>query len=196
MSASPESLGFTPYELDNDLEGFKRSIASKLAYTVGKDSSNATRQDWYAAMCLALRDRLFMRWHDTQQRIREKDARKVFYLSLEFLMGRSMTNAAVNLDLDDSLRAMLMQVGDTLEHVAWMETDAGLGNGGLGRLAACFLDSMATLDLAGFGYGIPLRLRPFPSGDRSQRRTDREAEYLVALSQPLGDQARGHPLPG
>ena len=154
MAATPESLGFNPYELNDDMEGFKRSIASKLAYTVGKDSGNATRQDWYSAMCLALRDRLFMRWHDTQQRIREKDARKVFYLSLEFLMGRSMANAAVNLDLDDSLRSMLLEVGDSLEHVAWMETDAGLGNGGLGRLAACFLDSMATLDLAGFGYGI------------------------------------------
>ena len=154
MAATPESLGFTPYELSDDMDGFKRSIASKLAYTVGKDSGNATPQDWYSAMCLALRDRLFMRWHDTQQRIREKDARKVFYLSLEFLMGRSMTNAAVNLDLDDSLRSMLIEVGNSLEHVAWMETDAGLGNGGLGRLAACFLDSMATLDLAGFGYGI------------------------------------------
>jgi starch phosphorylase len=121
---------------------------------VGKDSTNATRRDWYAALCLALRDRLLNRWHDTQKRIRDKDARKVYYLSLEFLMGRGMTNAAVNLDLDDTLRTMLKEVGDNLEHVAWMETDAGLGNGGLGRLAACFLDSMATLDLAGFGYGI------------------------------------------
>ena len=83
MAATPESLGFNPYALRDDMEGFKRSIASKLAYTVGKDSGNATRQDWYSAMCLALRDRLFMRWHDTQQRIREKDARKVFYLSLK-----------------------------------------------------------------------------------------------------------------
>jgi starch phosphorylase len=154
MAADPESLGFTPYDLRDDLENFKRSIASKLAYTVSKDSDNATRWDWYSAMCLALRDRLLNRWHDTQKRIREKDARKVYYLSLEFLMGRGMTNAAVNLDLDETLRDMLKEVGDNLEHVAWMEKDAGLGNGGLGRLAACFLDSMATLDLAGFGYGI------------------------------------------
>jgi starch phosphorylase len=154
MAADPESLGFTPFDLRDDMDSFKRSIASKLAYTVGKDSSNATRRDWYSALCLALRDRLLDRWHDTQKRIREKDARKVYYLSLEFLMGRGMTNAAVNLDLEDTLRDMLKEVGDNLEHVAWMETDAGLGNGGLGRLAACFLDSMATLDLAGFGYGI------------------------------------------
>ena len=100
MAATPESLGFTPYDLTDDLEGFKRSIASKLAYTVGKDSSNATRQDWYSAMCLALRDRLLMRWHHTQQRIRENDARKVFYLSLEFLMGRALNNAILNLELD------------------------------------------------------------------------------------------------
>ena len=107
-----------------------------------------------SALCLVLRDRLVSRWHDTQKRIRNQGSRKVYYLSLEFLMGRGMTNAAVNLDLDRRLRDMILEVGDTLEDVARLEGDAGLGNGGLGRLAACFLDSMATLDLAGFGYGI------------------------------------------
>jgi starch phosphorylase len=157
MSPDPIEMGFEPFplaELTTDRAGFKRSIATKLAYSIGKDPMTASRYDWYCALCLVLRDRLLSRWHDTQARIREKGARRVYYLSLEFLMGRGMTNAAVNLDLDHALRDMIKEVGDTLENVAWMEGDAGLGNGGLGRLAACFLDSMATLDIAGFGYGI------------------------------------------
>jgi starch phosphorylase len=157
MAADPVDLGFRPFqlaELRTDRDGFKRSIATKLAYSIGKDPQTATRYDWYCALCLVLRDRLLSRWHDTQERIRRNGTRRVIYLSLEFLMGRGMTNAAVNLDLDHELRDLIKEVGDNLEDVAMLEGDAGLGNGGLGRLAACFLDSMATLDLAGFGYGI------------------------------------------
>ncbi|MGD8978398.1 MAG: glycogen/starch/alpha-glucan phosphorylase [Gammaproteobacteria bacterium] len=157
MAVDPAQFGFTPFqlaELQTDKEGFKRSIATKLAYSLGKDPGTASRYDWYSALCLVLRDRLVSRWHDTQKRIRNHGSRKVYYLSLEFLMGRGMTNAAVNLDLDQHLRDLIMEVGDSLEDVAGLEGDAGLGNGGLGRLAACYLDSMATLDLAGFGYGI------------------------------------------
>jgi starch phosphorylase len=145
---------FLPFPLLEDKTGFQRSVASKLAYSVGMDPDTAGRYDWYTALCLVLRDRLLARWHDTQKRIRETGARKVHYFSLEFLIGRTMTNAAVNLDLDETLRELLAEVGSSLEDVAMLERDAGLGNGGLGRLAACFLDSMATLDLAGFGYGI------------------------------------------
>ncbi len=157
MAVDPAQFGFEPFqlaELRTDEAGFKRSIATKLAYSIGKDPLTATRYDWYCALCLVLRDRLVSRWHNTQQRIRTGKARKVYYLSLEFLMGRGMTNAAVNLDLDHELRDLIKEVGDSLEDVASLEGDAGLGNGGLGRLAACFLDSMATLDIAGFGYGI------------------------------------------
>ena len=145
---------FVPFRLLEDRTGFQRSVASKLAYSVGMDPDTADRYDWYTALCLVLRDRLLARWHDTQKRIRETGARKIHYFSLEFLIGRTMTNAAVNLDLDETLRDLLMEVGASLEDVASLERDAGLGNGGLGRLAACYLDSMATLDLAGFGYGI------------------------------------------
>ncbi len=157
MAVDPVDLGFRPFqlaELRTDRDGFKRSIATKLAYSIGKDPQTATRYDWYCALCLVLRDRLLSRWHDTQDRIRRNGSRRVVYLSLEFLTGRGMTNAAVNLDLDHELRDLIKEVGDSLEDVAMLEGDAGLGNGGLGRLAACFLDSMATLDLAGFGYGI------------------------------------------
>ena len=157
MTAGPLELGFEPFqlaEIRTDKEGFKRSIGTKLAYSIGKDPQTATRYDWYCALCLVLRDRLLSRWHDTQQRIRKRGTRRVYYLSLEFLMGRGMTNAAVNLDLDHDLRDLIKEAGDSLEDVAGLEGDAGLGNGGLGRLAACFLDSMASLDIAGFGYGI------------------------------------------
>jgi glycogen phosphorylase len=149
---TPEStlaapLGFDPTSLRQD-------TLEKLLYGVGKDVDNATLHDLYSAVAITIRERLLARWHQTQRRIRTQNARKVYYLSLEFLMGRTMLNAAINLDLDDSARALLEEIGVRLERLVEEEQDAGLGNGGLGRLAACFLDSMATLDLAGFGYGI------------------------------------------
>ena len=146
-STLPEPLGFDDTSLRHD-------TLKKLLYGVGKDVDNATLHDLYSAVAMALRERLVGRWHQTQRRIRHRQPRKVYYLSLEFLMGRTLLNAAINLDLDASARALLEEIGVHLERLVEEEQDAGLGNGGLGRLAACFLDSMATLDLAGFGHGI------------------------------------------
>jgi starch phosphorylase len=146
-STLPEPLGFDDTSLRHD-------TLKKLLYGVGKDVDNATLHDLYSAVAMALRERLVGRWHETQRRIRHRQPRKVYYLSLEFLMGRTLLNAAINLDLDASARALLEEIGVRLERLVEEEQDAGLGNGGLGRLAACFLDSMATLDLAGFGHGI------------------------------------------
>jgi glycogen phosphorylase len=146
-STLPEPLGFDESSLRHD-------TVNKLLYGVGKDVDNATIHDLYSAVAMGLRERLLGRWHETQRRIRSRNPRKVYYLSLEFLMGRTLLNAAINLDLDASARTLLEEIGVRLERLAEEEQDAGLGNGGLGRLAACFLDSMATLDLAGFGYGI------------------------------------------
>ena len=143
----PEALGFDDSSLRHD-------TLVKLLYGVGKDIDNATLHDLYSAVAMAIRERLVGRWHETQRRIRAQQSRKVYYLSLEFLMGRTLLNAAINLDLDANTRALLEEIGVRLERLVEEEQDAGLGNGGLGRLAACFLDSMATLDLAGFGYGI------------------------------------------
>jgi starch phosphorylase len=143
----PQPLGF-------DADSLRRDTLRKLLYSVGKDMGNATLHDLYSAVALTLRDRLLGRWHETQRRIRSRNPRKVYYLSLEFLMGRTLLNAAVNMDLDENSRVLLEEIGVRLEQLVEEEQDAGLGNGGLGRLAACFLDSMATLDLAGFGYGI------------------------------------------
>lgn len=147
QSTLPEPLGFDDSSLRHD-------TLKKLLYGVGKDVDTATLHDLYSAVALAIRDRLVGRWHETQRRIRRQGSRKVYYLSLEFLMGRTLLNAAINLDLDASARKLLEEIGVRLERLVEEEQDAGLGNGGLGRLAACFLDSMATLDLAGFGYGI------------------------------------------
>jgi glycogen phosphorylase len=146
-SSLPEPLGFDESSLRSD-------TLRKLLYEVGKDIDTATLHDLYSAVAMTIRDRLLGRWHETQRRIRSRQPRKVYYLSLEFLMGRAMLNAAINLELDQSARVLLREIGVRLERLAEEEQDAGLGNGGLGRLAACFLDSMATLDLAGFGYGI------------------------------------------
>jgi glycogen phosphorylase len=147
QSTLPEPLGF-------DDDSLRHDTLKELLYGVGKDVDTATLHDLYSAVALAIRDRLVGRWHETQRRIRNQEARKVYYLSLEFLMGRTLLNAAINLDLDVSARKLLEEIGVRLERLVEEEQDAGLGNGGLGRLAACFLDSMATLDLAGFGYGI------------------------------------------
>jgi starch phosphorylase len=101
-----------------------------------------------------IRDRLAERWASTQRRYHEQDAKRVYYLSLEFLMGRALGNALINLDLTEPTMEALDPLGYRLEELEEMEPDAGLGNGGLGRLAACYLDSMATLGIAGYGYGI------------------------------------------
>ena len=108
----------------------------------------------YRALALAVRDRLMADWRNTQAQLNRTADRRVYYLSLEFLIGRSLTNAIANLDLDDDTRSALHQFGTTLEELAENEIDAGLGNGGLGRLAACFLDSCANLQLPVMGYGL------------------------------------------
>ncbi|MEL7449883.1 MAG: glycogen/starch/alpha-glucan phosphorylase [Pseudomonadota bacterium] len=143
-----------PLDPAMDKQGVAVALAGRMAYGLGNDSGNATRRDWYNALALTVRERLMSRWLATQRRYASAEAKKVYYLSLEYLIGRSLTNATMNLDMDDTLREVLMEVGVSLEDLREVEPDAGLGNGGLGRLAACYLDSMATCQLPGFGYGI------------------------------------------
>jgi len=122
--------------------------------TLGRDQSSNTHHYLFNAAALTVRDRLVERWRATRVRYTEERPKRVAYLSLEFLMGRALTNAVLNLDMQDALRNSLLRYGVTLEELAEEERDAGLGNGGLGRLAACFLDSCATLGLPVTGYGI------------------------------------------
>ena len=140
-----------PSSLALDLE---QAIVAKLLYTVGKDPAHAHLHDWYAATALALRDRIVDRWLATTRRVRSEGRKRVHYLSLEFLIGRLLTDTASNLGLTEACREALRRLGVDLDELRQIEPDAALGNGGLGRLAACFMESMATVGLAGFGYGI------------------------------------------
>ena len=129
-------------------------FAEHLEFTLVKDKNTATGADAYTALSLAVRDRMVRSWLRTQKTYHDKDAKRVYYLSLEYLMGRILGNALINLDYYNECREILDRDGYDLEEIMENEHDMGLGNGGLGRLAACYLDSMATLQLPAFGYGI------------------------------------------
>lgn len=137
-----------------DVNQIKKSFNRHLHYTLVKDRNVSTPRDYYFALAHTVRDHLVSRWIRTQQHYYEKDPKRVYYLSLEYYMGRSLTNTMINLGIQTSCDEALYQLGLDIEELESIEEDAGLGNGGLGRLAACFLDSMATLGMAAYGYGI------------------------------------------
>jgi glycogen phosphorylase len=139
----------------NDKESVRTSILRHLEYTLGELPRHVDG-NWepYVSLALAVRDRMVDNWIRTQESYYDQDAKRVYYLSLEFLMGRTLGNAMLNLDVTEACRQALTDLGYTLEELRDAEWDAGLGNGGLGRLAACFLDSLATLQLPAYGYGI------------------------------------------
>ncbi|HEY5719247.1 MAG TPA: glycogen/starch/alpha-glucan phosphorylase, partial [Gammaproteobacteria bacterium] len=137
-----------------DAAALRRSIANHLTYTVGKDPITATDRDWFFALAHATRDRLAERWMETMRRLYRTGTKRVYYLSLEYLIGRLLSTGLHNIGLFDEARAALADLGLDFDRLRAMEPDAALGNGGLGRLAACLLDSMATLRLPGYAYGI------------------------------------------
>ena len=137
-----------------DVESLQLSFVNHLEYSCAKDEYSATDLDLFKSLAYTARDRLIERWVETQQSYYDQDAKRVYYLSLEFLIGRTLGNSLINLDLYENVNRALLDLGYSLEDLQEMEWDAGLGNGGLGRLAACFLDSMATLELPAYGYGI------------------------------------------
>ncbi|MCB1645590.1 MAG: glycogen/starch/alpha-glucan phosphorylase [Pseudomonadales bacterium] len=130
------------------------ALRQHFEVTLGRDELETSHYYLYQALALTIRDQMVSRWRTTRQRYREEQPRRISYLSMEFLMGRSLNNALLNLDLEDATRKALSQFACDLETVEEEEMDAGLGNGGLGRLAACFLDSCATLELPVTGYGL------------------------------------------
>lgn len=140
--------------LGMDAASIKTSFKNHMEYSLGKDEFTATEHDCYSSMALATRDRLIERWITTQQTYYNKNAKRVYYLSLEFLIGRTLGNSLINLDLYTEATKAMKEMGYTLEELRETEWDAGLGNGGLGRLAACFMDSLATLEIPAVGYGI------------------------------------------
>ncbi|MDO9597478.1 MAG: glycogen/starch/alpha-glucan phosphorylase [Azoarcus sp.] len=140
--------------LSRDVAAFKRAISNKLMYQVGKNPESANAEDWLHAVSYAVRDHLVERWMKTIRAGYKQDVKRVYYLSMEFLIGRTFSNALLALDLMPTVRQALVELEVDAEALLEFEPDAALGNGGLGRLAACFLDSMATLGIPGFGYGI------------------------------------------
>ena len=140
--------------VEMSVAGLQEDYAHHLRYTLAKDENTATARDRYLAFAFAIRDRITERWMDTQAEYHKQNSKYVYYLSLEFLIGRLLGNNVINLKADQLCHDALKAFGIDWNTLRDFETDAGLGNGGLGRLAACYLDSMSTLDLAAMGYGI------------------------------------------
>ena len=139
---------------DDDVAAIRRALIAKLAYDVGKDPIVASPHDWYVATALAVRDRIVDCWFPSTREIYASKRKRVYYLSLEFLIGRLLFDAMNNLQLTETVRAALAELGVDLDELREIEPDAALGNGGLGRLAACFMESMSSLAIAAYGYGI------------------------------------------
>ena len=153
MSLKDSSIFFTDKE---QLESYSlaNQFAEHLEFILVKDKLSATHDDIYYSISMSVRDRLVRKWLRTMHKYNVDDVKRVYYLSLEFLMGRLLGNALINMDYYDESYNILKEAGYHLEESRDQEHDMALGNGGLGRLAACFLDSMATLELPAFGYGI------------------------------------------
>ncbi len=138
----------------DDVAAFRATVVEKLFYFVGKDAPHAYERDWLVATALATRDHIVGHWMDSTRRTYREGHKRVYYFSFEFLIGRQLVDALSNLGLLETARAALADLGVDLDKLRKLEPDPGLGNGGLGRLAACFLESMSTLKIPAYGYGI------------------------------------------
>ncbi|MFO7848441.1 MAG: glycogen/starch/alpha-glucan phosphorylase [Spirochaetia bacterium] len=137
-----------------DKDSLSWGFAEHMKYSQGVDRYSSISHDRFMALAHTVRDRIMHQWMKTKQFHHEQNSKRVYYLSLEFLMGRAMGNNVINMELEDEVKAAMEQMGYSYEELVEQEVDAGLGNGGLGRLAACFLDSMATMQLPAYGYGL------------------------------------------
>ncbi len=154
MSKQKKPDHFDYQRLGIDEPSIRHSLANRLTYTVGKDPATATDRDWFLALAHAVRDRMVDRWMETMRSYYREDAKRIYYFSLEFLIGRMLVNSMSNVGFYEECREALEDLGLDIDELKEIESDAALGNGGLGRLAACFLDSMATLGIPGYGCGI------------------------------------------
>ncbi|GLS14112.1 glycogen/starch/alpha-glucan phosphorylase [Hydrogenophaga electricum] len=185
-NTAPETIAAAPtapfeYDhLENSVEALRKSIANRLVYAVGKDLRSATKRDWMFALFHAVRDRCMDRWRQSLAAAQDADAKRVYYLSMEFLTGRALTNALLAAGIYDAARTACTQLGADFDALIDMESDAGLGNGGLGRLAACFLDSLATLGLPGMGYGIRYDYGMFAQRIQDGRQVEEPDYWLVS----------------
>ncbi len=142
------------HRVEMTVDGLKGDFAFHIRYSQCKEYQNATTHDLYLAFANCVRDRLIERWLETQSYYRNNNVKRVYYMSLEFLIGRLLGNNVINLKMEDICDKALKDFGVDWNELRDMESDAGLGNGGLGRLAACFLDSLSTLNIPAMGYGL------------------------------------------
>jgi starch phosphorylase len=177
--STPQQSGFNYEYLGSDTKAIQRSVSNHLVYTIGKDPLTATDHDWMMAFSHVVRDRLIERWMETQRNYYRHDAKRVYYLSMEFLIGRSLVNSLLNMDIYDACSEALYKLGIELERLRNLEHDAALGNGGLGRLAACFLDSMASLNIPGYGYGIRFEYGMFRQKIEDGQQVELPENWLV-----------------
>ena len=152
--ARPDADAPTSAPERDAVAAFRTAVVDKLTYMVGRDANYAREHDWFMATALAVRDRIVDRWREATRKTFGDGRKRVYYFSLEFLIGRMLFDALGNLGLTATAREALRGLGVDLDRLRALEPDAPLGNGGLGRLAACFMESMATLGIAAHGYGI------------------------------------------
>ncbi len=165
-----------PHRRESDQ--IQKQILAKLTYSIGKDRVVAKRHDWLAATILTLRDSVIDRWMESTREAYHAKSKRVFYLSLEFLIGRLLRDALSNLELTEAYRVALQDLGVDLNLVEELEPDAALGNGGLGRLAACFMESMASLNIPAYGYGIRYNHGLFRQGMKDGWQTELPETWL------------------
>ncbi|WP_018387230.1 glycogen/starch/alpha-glucan phosphorylase [Ancylobacter sp. FA202] len=154
MLDTPENSARPISAQGDEVAKFRAAVISKLTYAVGKNPAAASDRDWFLATAFATRDRIVDRWITSTRQTYSEGRKRVYYLSLEFLIGRLLFDALTNIEMLETARSALGDLGVDLDRLRQVEPDAALGNGGLGRLAACFMDSMATLSIAAYGYGI------------------------------------------
>ena len=178
MSKKPKNALLAHETIGLDAASIRQSFVDRLTYSVAKDEFTATDRDWFFTAAYVARDRMIDRWMETMRSYYVNDAKRIYYFSMEFLMGRTLMNSLHNLGFDKQYRQALNDLGVDLDEIREVEQDAALGNGGLGRLAACFLDSMATLDLPGYGYGIRYEYGMFAQRIENGRQVEHPDNWL------------------
>ena len=166
--------------LGTDQQALANSILEKLVYAVGKDPAHAVERDWCVALSLAVRDRVVDCWMASTRRTYEADRKRVYYLSMEFLIGRLLRDSMANLGLIQSCQSAIESLGQDFDRVLENEPDAALGNGGLGRLAACYLESMSRVGIAAYGYGIRYEHGLFRQSFRDGWQVEHPEDWLTS----------------
>ena len=161
-----------------DVEGVKKAIVYKLIFLIGRSPKEASQRDWLNATLYAVRDLVTEGWITTARQSRAEETRRVYYLSMEFLIGRTLSNAMIAEDIYTTTQAALAELNVDLEEIIEKEVDPGLGNGGLGRLAACFMDSLATLAIPAMGYGIRYEYGMFRQKIENGQQVERPDDWL------------------